>query len=133
MTAEAGTRANYMPSPPALFRLRLFGEAVHRHIGVRAYLVGSVLGRRDYRDIDVRIMLDDDTFQRVFGADGLWITNGALTLANMALSALAREMTGLDIDCQIQRLSDANAEYGDRQRQPLMLPIRTPYVERFDP
>lgn len=121
-------RANFMPSPPALFRLRLLGEAVHKLIGKRPYLVGSVLTRRDHRDIDVRIMLDDETFERVFGGDGLWITNGSLTLANMALSALARELSGLEIDCQIQRQSDANAEYGDHERQPLMFANRTPYV-----
>lgn len=77
-------------------------------------------------------MLDDDTFQRVFGADGLWVTNGGLTLANMALSALARQQTGLDIDCQVQRISDANAVDGHKQRQPLMFPSTTPYVERFE-
>ena len=120
--------SNYMPSPPALFKLRLFGDAVARLIGERPYLVGSVLTRPDHRDIDVRIMLDDATFERVFGGDGLWVTNGSLTLANMALSAMAREMTGLEIDCQIQRKSDANAVYGSERRQPLALPRTEPYV-----
>jgi len=124
-------RANYVPSPPALFRLRLFGDTVHRLIGQRAYLVGSVLTRREHRDIDVRIMLADDTFERVFGTDADWRTNGSLTLANMALSALAREMSGLNVDCQIQQRSDANERDGDRQRQPLMFPSTTPYVERW--
>lgn len=131
--ANEGARANYMPSPPALFKLRLFGETVRRLTGATAYLVGSVLDRPDYRDVDVRIMVDDDTFARLFGADGLWITNGGLTLGNMALSALARELTGLDVDCQVQRMSDANAVDGDKQRQPLMFPTTTPYVERFAP
>lgn len=126
-------RANFLPSPPALFRLRLFGDAVYRLTGQRAYLVGSVLDRRDYRDVDVRIMLDDETFERCFGGDGLWITNGGLTLANMALSALAREATGLDVDCQVQRTSDANAVDGDKQRQPLMFPPTTPYVPVIEP
>lgn len=121
-------RANYIVSPPALFRLRLFGDAVHRLIGVRAYMVGSVLHRRDHRDVDVRIMLNDPEFERLFGGDGLWVTNGSLTLANMALSALAKEISGLEVDCQIQRTSDANAVDGDKQRQPLLLPHTEPYV-----
>ena len=121
-------RSNYMPSPPALFKLRLFGDAVRRLIGATPYLVGSVLHRLDHRDVDVRIMLDDATFERVFGGDGLWVTNGSLTLANMALSAMAREMTGLEVDCQIQRKSDANAVYGGETRQPLRLPGTEPYV-----
>lgn len=120
-------RANYIVSPPALFRLRLFGDAVRRLTGERAYLVGSVLHRRDHRDIDVRIMLNDPTFERMFGGDGNWVTNGSLTLANMALSALAKEISGLEVDCQIQRTSDANAEY-DFQRQPLMFPHTEPCV-----
>jgi hypothetical protein len=77
-------------------------------------------------------MLDDDTFERVFGADGLWVTNGGLQLANMALSALARELSGLDVDCQVQRRSDANTQYGSERREPLMFPSTTPYVQAED-
>jgi hypothetical protein len=127
-TDRGAARINHLPSPPAVFKLRLFGETVQRLTGNTAYLVGSVLERADYRDVDVRLMLDDETFERTFGGDGLWISNGGLTLANMALSALAREMTGLDVDCQVQRLSDANTEYGERQRQPLLFPPTTPYT-----
>jgi hypothetical protein len=125
-------RFNYLRSPSALFRLRQFGEAVYNLIGERAYLVGSVLDRPDFRDVDVRIMLDDEIFERTFGGDGLWVTNGSLTLANMALSAMAREMTGLDVDVQIQRTSDANTVYGKHKRHPLMLPHTTPYVPVTD-
>lgn len=125
-------RANYVPSPPALFRLRLFGDAVKRLIGERPYLVGSVLTRRDHRDIDVRIMLADETFDRAFGADEDWRTNGSLMLANMALSALAKEMSGLEVDCQIQRRSQANADETG-QRHPLMFPHAEPYVPVVEP
>lgn len=122
-------RSNYIPSPAALFRLRMFGATVKRLTGWHPYLVGSVLKRRDHRDVDVRIMLDDAEFERIFGGDGLWITNGGLTLANMALSALAKEITGMEVDCQIQRTSDANAEYGGEKRQPIfMWPPTSPYM-----
>lgn len=117
-------RANFIVSPPALFRLRLFGDAVYRATGVRAYLVGSVLTRRDHRDVDVRLMLDDEVFDRLFGDEANWVQNGGLALANIALSALAREISGLDVDCQIQRTTDANDEYGSEQRQPLLFPLR---------
>lgn len=125
-TERGEARVNYLPSPAALYRLRLFGEQVSRLIDETPYMVGSVLDRPDYRDVDVRIMLDDKRFERWFGKDGLWITNGPLTLANMALSAWAREITGLDVDCQFQRQSDANSEYGDHKRQPLGFPHTDP-------
>jgi len=32
--------------------------------GGTTYLVGSVLQRPDFRDIDIRLILDDDTVQR---------------------------------------------------------------------
>jgi len=127
-TDQGYDRFNYLPSPKALFKLRLFGEVVEKLIGETPYIVGSALDKPDFRDVDVRIMLEDEAFERIFGGDGLWITNGALTLANMALSALAREISGLEIDCQIQRLTDANAEYGGHKRQPLGLPHTEPYV-----
>lgn len=115
-------RANYLPSPLALFKLDVFGGLVRELIGDVPYLVGSVHHKPDYRDVDIRIMLDDERFEAIFGGDGLWITNDALKLFNMALSALAREMTGLEIDCQFQRRSDANKEYGGEPRRPLMHP-----------
>lgn len=126
-TERGEARVNYVPSPAALFKLRTFGEHIRRLIDETPYMVGSVLERPDYRDIDVRILLDDERFEQWFGGDGLWITNGPLTLANMALSAMAREITGLDVDCQYQRMSDANSQYGEHQRQPLMFPPTDPY------
>jgi hypothetical protein len=109
------TRATFLPSPLALFKLRLFGQIVHDALHATACLVGSVLRTPDYRDVDVRIMLDDQRFTRIFGDNGVWVANGPLTLANMALSALARDITGSQVDCQIQRRSDAP----DEPRQPL--------------
>lgn len=114
MSDSLSTRANFLPSPFALFKLRQFGDVIRRLAGETPYLVGSVLSRRDYRDVDVRIILDEDAFERLFGGDVDWRTNPALTLANMALSALAREMTALDVDCQVQRIDNANTEIGQR-------------------
>lgn len=125
---EDDGRSNYLPSPQAMFKLRLFGETVLRLTGEQPYLVGSVLVSPAYRDVDVRVMLEDDVFERTFGGDGLWVSNGGLTLANMALSALAQQMTGLPVDCQVQRLSDANTLYGHHLRHPLLWPPTTPYV-----
>lgn len=114
MSDSLSNRANFLPSPFALFKLCQFGDVIRRLTGCTPYLVGSVLTRRDYRDVDVRIILGEETFERLFGGNVDWRTNRELTLANMALSALAREMTGLDVDCQVQRIDDANTEHGQR-------------------
>ena len=109
-------RVNYLPSPLALFRLRAFGDIVWDALGEHAYMVGSVLERPDYRDVDVRIMLDDADMARIFGENPDWVNNPALRLANMALSALAKELTGLEVDCQLQQQTEANQSWGGRRR-----------------
>ena len=47
---------------------KLIAEAFQPSYG--PYLVGSVLERPDYRDVDVRLMLEDKHFERLF--DGAW-------------------------------------------------------------
>jgi hypothetical protein len=68
------------------------------------YLVGSALTDRDYRDVDVRMMLDDDMFAAMFG-NPRW-----LALANAAMSEWLVQSTGLPIDFQFQDTTKANAE-----------------------
>lgn len=68
------------------------------------FLVGSAITRPDYRDVDIRIPLDDGTF------DTFPMDVGDL---NMLLSRWGKQMTGLPIDCQVQRLSEFRS-HGDR-------------------
>jgi hypothetical protein len=75
--------------------------------------VGSSLHGKKWRDVDVRLMLDDDKYGAMFGIDShanehtcdKWV---ALC---MAFSALGQKMTGLPIDFQIQRSTQANEKY----------------------
>lgn len=57
------------------------------------YLVGSVLQTETFRDVDVRILLDDEDFHN--------IPMDVLDL-NMMLSQWGKRVTGLPIDCQVQ-------------------------------
>lgn len=78
------------------------------------YLVGSAGARSDYRDVDVRLMLDDAEFDVLFAERrALW------GLLCYAITAWLRVDTGLPIDFQIQRQTEANAKYGGRMRNPL--------------
>lgn len=116
--SEVG-RANYvgMPHMPKLHR---FGEVVYDAFGSHCYLVGSAITRRDWRDVDVRLILTDDEFDVEFGEQTDWRRNRKLAAVNMAWSALGEQMTGLPVDFQIDQRTEANAEH-DGQRHALGL------------
>lgn len=77
------------------------------------YLVGSALLRSDYRDVDVRVMLSDESFE---------LLAGVVDLAdlNLSVSLWGQQVTGLPVDFQVQCTSAANAQWQGR-RHPLGL------------
>ncbi len=99
-------------SPAKLHLLRRSVEPIDEAFdAVGTVLVGSVLTRSSYRDVDVRLILSDNDFQRLFGAEldqyhglatALW-TSLAVTYSHYLSS-----VTGLDVDFQIQAMSVAN-------------------------
>jgi hypothetical protein len=97
--------------PPAQYHaLERCAVTVNRALGgFGCFLVGSVFHRRDWRDVDVRYMLDDAEFDRVFpstpAGDALW------SFICWTTAMWMRSETGLPIDFQIQRQSDANSEH----------------------
>jgi hypothetical protein len=111
---------------PAVLHLNAFGREINEAFGHIPYLVGSAAIGKTWRDVDVRLMLPDDEFDALFPnhtaathADGKW----ALLCA--AISELGRIRTGLPIDFQIQRTSEANELYGG-VRQALGLYLNRP-------
>jgi len=104
-------RANFI-GVPAMFNLQAACAMVVDAFGWCVFLVGSSLERRDYRDVDVRAILDDVEYDRLFPRhaqpqclDPLW------NLMCVSISEWLASRTGLPIDFQIQRHTDANAEY----------------------
>ena len=81
----------------------------------RPYLVGTAgVGTAEtYRDVDVRLMLDDDEFAAVCPTQARW------ELLCLAIGTYLAERTGLPIDFQVQRTSEANARFGEGFRNPL--------------
>lgn len=81
-----------------------------------AYLVGSSITRADWRDIDVRIILPDDAFDRLASA----VMPRRL---NLMLTLWGRQVTGLPIDCQVQpqRLATERYPLPQHPRNPLGL------------
>ena len=100
---------------PAGIWLQKFGSIVRDYFGHVAYHVGSSLDRKDWRDVDVRLILPDDEFTARFGTNQSSTANPKLAAVTLAFAALGSDMTGLPIDFQIQPQSWANEHYPFRR------------------
>lgn len=78
--------------------------------GFHTYLVGSVMQRPDYRDVDLRCILPDEEFRAMFGTN-----KNRLELLNTAISEWLSIHSGVpNVDFQFQERTDAN----DKHRGP---------------
>ncbi len=107
---------------PATILLEAFGSWLYAAFGETAYQVGSSVHGKTWRDVDLRIMLDDDKFNAMFPnhSAGYNQQDARWALICAAISELAKAQTGLPVDFQFQRTSDANRLYKGA-RQPLAL------------
>lgn len=115
-------RANYVPAPH-FYNLNQACAVINRAFegGFGCYLVGSSIDRRDFRDVDVRYIMEDAAYDRLFrckDGHGGGHLNALWSLMCTAISLQLSQQSGLPIDFQIQRQSQANAEH-DGKRQPL--------------
>lgn len=107
-------------SPPLLHRLDLachhIAETFKDH-GYGPYLVGSVQERKAKpgSDVDVRLILKDECYDALMAGT----PEGFATLLDFALGAYLRELTGLPIDFQVQRMTEANERHQGTGRNPL--------------
>lgn len=69
--------------------------------------------RADYRDVDVRCILPDEEFDKLFGGTqaGDWRYSGRWSVMCAALSDWLSAQTGLPVDFQFQRTTQANEEF----------------------
>ena len=86
---------------------------IWKAFGSFPYLVGSAGEGGAYRDVDVRLMLDDEEYAATCPTQERW------ALLSLAVSAYLSERTGLKVDFQIQRTKEANEKYGNKRRNPL--------------
>ncbi len=88
---------------PAWMHLHLFATIVIDAFGYAPFLMGSAAVGKDWRDVDVRVIVPDDWFAEQFGTvDSAHPGGERWTAMCMAFSALGTKMTGLPIDFQIQ-------------------------------
>lgn len=101
-------RANYLLVSDSDL-LEHWGRAVRNAFGGHVpYHVGSSLTTADFRDVDVRLMLDDDD---VAALDRI-VNRRAL---GVAFSIWGQKATGLPIDFQVQSTTEGNAIEGTRR------------------
>jgi len=108
-------RLNYVRAP-GYYELSQACRVLVDAFGPRVFLVGSSLHRKDHADVDVRCVLPDDTYRRLFPAGGgpndpFWSLQAA------SLSTWLEARSGLPIDFQFQEESAAAREYPGQPRQ----------------
>lgn len=103
---------------PACFALELACQHLNAAFGddFGCYVVGSALERPDWRDVDVRLIMDDKAFEAEFPDAGpvsrhRWEFDPKWLILTTAISAWLRQQTGLPIDFQFQPQSHANARH----------------------
>lgn len=93
---------------------------LHHAFGGPPYLVGSCLERPDYRDVDVRLILDDEEYAALFpGSDRVpGDAHARFSVLSASISLWLQQACGLPVDFQFQQQTAANARYSGR-RDPL--------------
>lgn len=115
---------------PAALLLNEFGSQVWAAFGEPPYHVGSSLSGKAWRDVDVRLILDDDTYAAMgLGDPKQSHRNGKWVALCLAFSALGKQMTGLPIDFQIQQASDANERHNEPRSALGIVALRFPAPE----
>lgn len=82
-------------------------------LGLGTFHVGSSLERSDYADVDLRCILDDEEYTRMF--QGGEYGKAKLLFLNAAISEWLAARSGLPIDFQFQQQTDANQKFKGRR------------------
>lgn len=107
---------------PAKLLLDEFANQVWAAFGHPPYLVGSALKGKNWRDIDVRLILSDADYELQGYGDPLHTHANAKWVAmTLAFSVLGYQITRLNVDFQIQQQSWANQRFPDEPRSALGL------------
>lgn len=105
-------KANHVGAPK-IFALELACQDICEAFdGYGCYLVGSSLERPDWRDIDVRFIMEDDKFVELFPTAGQhWEQNSRWLLMTVAISERISKISGLPVDFQFQPQTHANERH----------------------
>lgn len=106
------TKSIYIGAP-ACFALEMACHELVQAFGhYGCFVVGSVLDRPDWRDVDVRYILPDEEFAKLFpGAGEHWEYNFRWLLLTVAISERLSKLSGLPVDFQFQPQTHANERH----------------------
>lgn len=110
-------KATYVGAP-ACFLLEQAAQHVTKAFNtVGCFLVGSALTRPNWRDVDVRLMLTDEEFEKLFPGTKArhYEHNAKWLLLTTSISLWMTKFTGLPIDFQIQPMTHANERHKGRR------------------
>lgn len=110
----APTRAHYLPANSMFGLHAASSEIMSAYDTLGVYLVGSCLSRRDYRDVDVRAIMEDEEFDKAFPHNPNGVvpnTRPLFMLSCLSISLWFKELSGLPVDFQFQKQSIANARH----------------------
>lgn len=110
--AQPRAKAVYIGAP-ACFALELAcRQLVEAFDSYGCYLVGSALDRQDWRDVDVRFILSDEEFEKLFPDAGqYWEHDARWLVMTVAISAWLSSVSGLPVDFQMQPQTHANERH----------------------
>ena len=111
---DTARRASYLGALESV-RLDAACLLVADAFGETCWLVGSATESRDYRDVDVRIILDDSAYESVFGACPPSLSP-LRCLLGASISAYLSQQTDMRIDFQIQKRSDVKESDWNKTR-----------------
>lgn len=117
---------------PACFALEQAMQHVNAAFDSRdnfgSYVVGSALERADWRDVDIRMIMSDEAFDREFPGtreNNSWEFDVRWILLTVAISGWLAKQTGLPVDFQFQPQTHANARHKGT-RNPIGLKFARP-------
>lgn len=101
-------------SPRQMFLLDEACRPIAEAFDAAPFLVGTATSRQEYRDVDVRLILDDETYKSLIGV----VDTPLREFLGIAIGQYLESRTGLPIDFQIQQQTTANERF-DGSRNPL--------------
>ncbi len=109
------SRSNWVGAPEQ-FKLNQACRTLVDAFGWHTYQVGSSLEKREFRDVDVRCILPDDEFDQLFpGINSNHQLDARWSLFCVSISTWLQSITGLPIDFQFQRNTEANKLYSGKR------------------
>lgn len=117
VTLNRVKKASYVGAP-ASFTLEVVCQQINAAYDyceyAHIYMVGSVLQRADWRDVDLRMIMSDGDFRREFPDaydNGAWEFDAKWILLTTSISGYLSKLTGLPVDFQFQPMTFANKHH----------------------